>query len=37
MKTCSCTDVVYIDFSEAFDTVVTSTFLFKLECYDITC
>jgi hypothetical protein len=36
MKTCSCTDVVYIDFFKAFDTVVIYTLLFKLECYDVT-
>jgi hypothetical protein len=36
IKSPDCTDVVYIDFSKAFDTVVISKLLFKLECYGIT-
>jgi ribonucleases P/MRP protein subunit RPP40 len=36
IKSPSRTDVVYIDFSKAFDTVVTSKLLVKLECYGIT-
>jgi hypothetical protein len=35
IKSYSRTDVVYIDFSKAFDTVVISKLLFKLECCGI--
>jgi hypothetical protein len=31
-----CTDIVYIDFSRAFDSIALSKLLFKLELYGIT-
>ena len=36
IKSPSRTDVVYIDFSKAFDTVVITKLLLKLECYGVT-
>lgn len=35
-KSCSRTDVIYFEFSKAFDTAVISKLLFKLECTGIT-